>query len=58
MVGKEVKTLWLSSPKVTFSVDVDEYGFIVKCAPICWRWKGKAVEDLIKYFNIDRVEEI
>ena len=53
-----MKILWLSSPKATFVVEVDEEGFIIKPAPICWKWRGKPIEDLIKYFHIDRVEEI
>ncbi len=52
------KILWLSSLRSTFCVTIDEDGFIIKTAPICWKWKLKPVEDLIKYFHIDRVEEI
>jgi hypothetical protein len=52
------KTLWLSGPKATFRVDVDENGWIIKAAPIAWRWKGQHMDDLIRYFNIEKIEEI
>lgn len=52
------KILWLSSPYVTFVVEVDEDGLITKPAPICWKWRKRPVEDLIKQFHIDCIEEI
>ena len=53
-----MKTYWLSSPKSTFCVKVDDDGMITKTAPICWKWKNKFLDDLIKYFHVDRVEEL
>lgn len=49
-------TVWLSSPRSTFRVDVDDDMVITKAAPICWKWKGRNVNDLIRYFRIDKVE--
>lgn len=50
------KVYWLSSRTATFVVEVDENEIIVKTAPICWKWKGKYLQDLIKYFRIDKYE--
>jgi len=53
-----MKALWLSSPRATFCIEVDEDGLITKTAPICWQWRKKFVGDLIEAFHIDRVEEL
>jgi hypothetical protein len=55
---ESMRTLWLSSPKLTFFVMVDKDDYIVKPAPICWKWKGRHISELIKYFGVDRVEEL
>jgi hypothetical protein len=53
-----MKTLWLSSPRATFSVTINNEGRIIEAAPICWFWMNQHIDDLIKYFKIDKVEEI
>lgn len=46
-----MKTFWLSSHRMTVSVDVDNTHTIVECAPIIRVFKGQPLQNLVNWMK-------
>ena len=46
-----MRTYWLSSRKMTVSVDVDAANTIVDCAPIVRVFKGQPLQNLVNWMK-------
>lgn len=53
-----MKTLWLTCPRATFTVDIDNTGKITWAAPIARHWIHQHIDDLVKCFQVDNIEEL
>jgi hypothetical protein len=49
---------WVSSRKATFWVGIDSSEKIVDTAPIARKFIGQPFKNLLRYFNIDRKEQL
>jgi hypothetical protein len=50
------RELWVSGTFATFVITIDEEGTIIKSAPIGRKFIGQHLDNLIKFFKVDRIE--
>ena len=51
-------SFWVSGRKATFWISVDDNDRVVDTAPIAKKFIGQPVKNLLRYFNIDRLEKV
>ena len=55
--NRKIRCLWVSSKRATFRVDVRD-NIIISAAPIARKFIGQPLDNLKRFFGIDRIEEL
>ena len=54
----DLRSFWISSPRFTIQVDVDERDIIRWSAPVARIFVGQPLKNLIRWAKADRIEEL